>query len=80
MKKKKIKIKWGNVVKLIISLFCIGVILHDFYYLTFKFGMLTWFGVTTHILCWLIVGFVWEDFEEQNKNIHSYQPKHAKDI
>ena len=80
MKKKKIKVKWGNVVKLMILLFCIGLIIHDLICLAFMFGMLTWFGVATHVLCWLIIGTIWEDFEEQNKNIHSYQPKHAKDI
>lgn len=77
---KKTKIKWGNVVKLIIGLFCIGVILHDFYFLTFKFGCFTWLGLATHIFCWVIVGMIYEDFEEQIKNIPSYQPKHAKDI
>lgn len=77
---KKTKIKWGNVVKLIIALFCIGVILHDLYLVTFKFAMFTWLGLGTHIFCWVIVATVYEDFEEQIKNIQSYQPKHAKDI
>jgi len=77
---KKLKIKWGNVIKLIIGLICIGVILHDFYYLTIKFGCFTWFGLFTNLMCWVIVGMIYEDFEEQIKNIPSYQPKHAKDI
>lgn len=77
---KKKKIKWLNVIKLMLMLFCIGVILHDFYCLTFKFAMFTWLGLGTHILCWLVVGTIYEDFEDQIKNIPSYQPKHARDI
>jgi len=83
---KKKKIKWGNVFKAIIFLFCIGVMLHDFYMLTIysfitnQLAQLTWFGLGTLILAIMTASLIYEDFEEQTKNIHSYRPKHAKDI
>ncbi len=76
---KKKKIKWLNVIKLLLMLFCIGVILHDFYYLVIGYGF-TWLGFGTHILCWLFVSMIYDDFEEQIKNIPSYKPRHARDI
>lgn len=83
---KKTKIKWGNVVKAIIFLFCIGLILHDFYMLTihsFVTGNLygwTWYGFITFWIAVMIASLIYEDFEEQIENIPSYQPKHARDI
>jgi len=62
---KKRKIKWGNVIKLIILIGCTVLILHDYYLIIFKLGMFTWFGVATHIFWWIIVYSILEDFEEQ---------------
>lgn len=73
------KIKWKNVFKILIFMFCISMILLDFYYIIFKFATLTWIGLLTHILLWVILGMIYEDFEEQIKSIPSYKPKHAKD-
>ena len=83
---KKKKIKWGNVCKAIIFLFCIGLILHDLYMLTIHSWITnelcswTWLGLTTFLLAIITAGVISEDFEEKNKNIQSYQPQHAKDI
>ena len=82
---KKRKIKWGNVIEAIIFLFCIGLLVHDFYMLTIhcfitnQLTQLTWFGLITNVLAIMTVVVIYEDFEEQIKNIPSYQPKHAKD-
>mgnify|MGYP004599873853 FL=1 len=71
MKKKKLKIKWGNVFKALIFVFCVGMILHDFYMLTIysfitgNFCSLTWFGVITLFINIIIAGGIYEDFEEQ---------------
>ncbi len=83
---KKKKIKWGNVIKAVIFLLCIGVMIHDFYMLTIysfitnQLTQLTWFGLGTLILAIITASLIYEDFEEQIENIPSYQPKHARDI
>lgn len=71
MKKKKLKIKWGNVFKALIFVFCVGMILHDFYmlsiysFITGNFCSLTWFGVITLFINFIVAGAIYEDFEEQ---------------
>lgn len=71
MKKKKLKIKWGNVFKALIFVFCVGMILHDFYMLTIysfitgNLCSLTWFGVITLFINIIIASGIYEDFEEQ---------------
>lgn len=71
MKKKKLKIKWGNVFKALIFVFCVGMILHDFYMLTIysfitgNLCSLTWFGVITLLINIIIASGIYEDFEEQ---------------
>lgn len=71
MKKKKLKIKWGNVFKALIFVFCVGMILHDFYMLTIysfitgNLCSLTWLGVITLFINIIIASGIYEDFEEQ---------------
>lgn len=71
MKKKKLKIKWVNVVKAIIFVFCISMIFHDLFMLTIGSwitGTLcawTWFGLLTFILFCSIACMIYADFEEQ---------------
>ncbi len=77
---KKRKIKWGNVFKAIILLNCIGLVIHDFYYITIKLYSWTWLGFITFILATVVGIVIYDDFEEQIKNIPSYKPRHAKDI
>lgn len=85
MKKKKLKIKWLNVIKLILFVFCVYMILHDLYmitihnYITGNMYGYTWLGFITFILLVMIAGIIYDDFEEQMKSIPSYRPKHAKD-
>ena len=49
------KIKWKNVFKALIFVFCICTILHDFYmlsiysFITGKLCSLTWFGIITYL-------------------------------
>lgn len=55
-RKKKIKIKWVNVIKLIALIFCISMILYNLYMLTIyswatkKILGFSWFGLITFIL------------------------------
>lgn len=85
MKKKRLKINWLNVIKLIVFIICVSMIIHDLYLLTiysFITGNLygwSWFGLLTFILFCSIADIIYEDFEEQIKSIQSYRPKHAKD-
>lgn len=85
MKKKRVKIKWLNVVKLILFIFCVYMILHDLYmitihsYITGNMYSWTWLGFITFILFIVVAGAIYDDFEEQTKSIQSYRPKHAKD-
>lgn len=85
MKKKRVKIKWLNVIKLILFIFCVYMILHDLYmitihsYITGNMYNWTWLGFITFILFIIVAGAIYDDFEEQTKSIQSYRPKHAKD-
>ena len=68
---KKIKIKWGNVIKAIIFLFCVGLMLHDFYmvsiscFFTGQEVCLTWYGLATLLLAMAVSCEIWDDFEYQ---------------
>lgn len=85
MKKKRVKIKWLNVIKLILFIYCVYMILHDVYmitihsYITGNMYSWTWLGFITFILFIIVAGTIYDDFEEQTKSIQSYRPKHAKD-
>lgn len=85
MKKKKIKIKWLNIIKLISFIFCVYMILHDLYmitihsYVTGNMYNWSWLGLLTFILFCSIAEIIYNDFKEQLKSIPSYRPKHAKD-
>ena len=59
------KIKWSNVLKAIILLACVLTVLGDAYYLIFKLGTLTMYGLATHLLAWFIGSNVYDDLEEQ---------------
>lgn len=85
MKKKMLKIKWLNVLKLILFIFCVYMILHDLYMITIyslitgnMYGW-TWYGFGTFILFVIVAGMIYDNFEEETKSIQSYRPKHAKD-
>lgn len=82
---RKTKIKWGNVLKLIILVGCIVMLLCDLYTLAVypffsgKITSLSFFGTITFILNTIIISFIAGDLIEQYKSIPSYQPRHAKD-
>ena len=85
MKKKILKIKWLNVIKLILFIFCVYMILHDLYLLSIHslitgnmYGW-TWLGFITFILFVITASTIYEDFRDQIKSIHSHRPKYAKD-
>ena len=71
MKRKKLKIKWKNVVKLIVFIFCISMIFHDLFMLTIgswisgNLYSWTWFGFITFLLFCSIACMIYADFEEQ---------------
>lgn len=71
MKRKKLKIKWKNVVKLIVFIFCILMIFHDLFMLTIgswisgNLYSWTWFGFITFLLFCSIACMIYADFEEQ---------------
>ena len=79
------KIKWGNLLKLIVFVFCIGVIIHDFYMLTLysfitgKYVGWTWFGLATFILACGFVDVIYEDFRYQIKKMSAIKgSRHLK--
>lgn len=71
---KKLKVKWINVIKLLVFCFCIGNILRDIYLLTIyslvigKLYSFTWLGFITFILFCAIAEILYQDFEEQTKS------------
>lgn len=69
------KIKWGNVIKLIILVLSGYLVLHDMFMLVFKFATFTWFGLITFIGALFLISAILEDFNEQTKNIPSDRSK-----
>ena len=59
MKKKNIlkRIRWGNVIRLVVGLIFTFFILKDLYLLLFKGGCFTWFGLGTHFMFWGVASF-----------------------
>lgn len=74
----KRKIKWGNVIKLLILILCVALVIHDMFVLCFMFAQFTYFGIATYIGALILISLIYEDFYEQTKNIPS--GKHTKDI
>ena len=72
---KKTKIKWDNIIKALILVFCIGVVARDLFMLTIyssitgKLYGWTWFGFITFLTMFPIIGMILEDFDEQNKKM-----------
>ncbi|MBP5426694.1 MAG: hypothetical protein J6Y29_02180 [Clostridiales bacterium] len=58
------KIKWFNVIKLVILIASIGLIAHDFWFLIIGYGF-TWFGLFTNIMAWFLIGDIIENFKEE---------------
>lgn len=73
--KKRIKIRWKNVLKLAMLLISISFLIHDFYVLTIKsmitgnlYG-LTWFGVVFDTMCIMMCSMLVDDYNEEQKKI-----------
>lgn len=72
--KKVRKIKWLNVIKLMVFVLCVCGILHDIYVLTIKTAItgnmygFTWFGLITFLLLFGVAVCIYADFEEQTKS------------
>lgn len=77
MKKRRKKIRWGNVIKAIALLICIGVIVKDIYMLTLysfitgNYVGFSWLGLVTSVSCFLIGLCIIEDFAEQMEKMSS---------
>lgn len=65
------RIKWKNVFKIIAFIVLLSVILHDWYCMIFKGAMLTYFGVVTEIICFILMEIIYEDLEDQIKALTS---------
>lgn len=64
--RKMKRIKWGNILLLLIGVGSALFILNDFRLLIFKGGCFTWFGLATHIFAWFVVGSIYSYlFEEE---------------
>ena len=77
------RIKWGNVIKGLVFVFCIGIVLYDAYMLTIgswvSGGMygFTWLGLITFILFLAIAGSIYDDFEmELEKVSYAHNTRH----
>ena len=68
---KKRKIKWGNVIKLLILTLCLVDIGYMLFQLLVKMGQLTYLGLASFILDLFIISAILEDFNDQTKNIPS---------
>ena len=60
------KIKWFNLIKLLILVASIGLVIHDYCLLIIGYGF-TWFGLATNIMAWFLIGSIIEDFENIEK-------------
>lgn len=72
MKKFKLKrVKWLNVIEAIILLLLIGVVARDFYILTIKscitgnLATMTWIGLITEFIVWIIIAFICGDIKKK---------------
>lgn len=71
------KVKWLNVIKSILFIFCVYMILHDLYIVTIKsyitgnmYGW-SWLGFITFILFCVVASMIYEDFKEQTKRVET---------
>ncbi|MBO6243612.1 MAG: hypothetical protein J6O41_03475 [Clostridia bacterium] len=67
------KIKWLNVMKFVMFVFCVSILLHDLYVISIKSWItgyqasFTIYGFITFLLLFTISSFLYDDFEEQIK-------------
>ncbi len=67
------KVKWLNVAKAIIFVYCVGLVLHDSWIVGFSYWFtgqevgFTWYGLLTYITALFIIDAFIEDFKEQTQ-------------
>lgn len=61
-------IKWFNLIKLVIFMVCAYIVLHDAIMLIMGYTF-TWFGLATCLLAFGLMSMIWDDFEDQVKDI-----------
>ena len=73
--RRRIKLKWKNIGKAVIFLFCLGFIIYDLYMLLFypfiskRLMEWTFFGFITFIGAFWLMTYIFQDFERQIKNV-----------
>lgn len=69
------RVKWRNVMKLLVMLIAASVVIYDMYKLTIysfitdKLGSWTWYGFTTFIMCFAIASVLYFDVFESTKKV-----------
>ena len=73
--KKKTKLNWRNISKVIVFVICLGFIMYDFYmlmiYPMFTGQMVGWtmIGFISFVAALFMLVSIYEDFKEETKNV-----------
>lgn len=73
--KKKIRLNWKNIGKVIIFIICFGFVMYDFYMLgiypilTGKLVGWTMMGFMSFVTALIMLASIYEDFKEETKNV-----------
>lgn len=72
------KVKWENVIKLIVLIISLIFVANDGYLVIFKSYQWTWLGLFTFLPVLYIAVAIMDDFYEQIKSMPSgYEPRHT---
>lgn len=57
------KIKWVNILKLVATIPCVGLILHDVFviFISGQASGWTWFGFATFIFAWFLLAMMYDN-------------------
>ena len=78
--KKKTKLNWRNISKIIVFVICLGFIMYDFYmlmiYPIFTGQMVGWtmIGFISFVAALFMLVSIYEDFKEETKNVSNIGP------
>ncbi len=61
------RIKWVNIIEILILIVCTLIILHDVYMIMFKGYSFTWFGILTFMFAIIEGSIITENLEEKIK-------------
>lgn len=79
------KIKWLNVLEMLIFIGCLALVIHDLYMITIYSWIksisvgFTWFGLGTFVLALMGIGTIYEDLEEK-ANIPTKKRESRRDL